>query len=471
MITSTWLRCSLFAVAVAWNLAALADEPLRIGVAKTDITPPMGWRMSGYFNERLNTGTKDPLHAKAMAWIQGETKVVFVGCDLIGLSESVTSEARKQIQGRTGVSPEYVVIHGTHSHTGPLFSGALRNYFHKRAVERDGRDAAEPIDYPKLLAERIAEAAETAIKNAKPALLETGIGEETTLSFNRRWHLTDGTVQFNPGRGNPKLVRPAGPIDPDVGIVLVRDAESKQPTASLVSFALHLDTVGGTLYAADYPYYLEKGLQSHFGQNFMSIFGTGTCGDINHIDFHLKEAPKSEKIESDRIGSALADRVVKTLPLLKPQSRPMLAMRRISFDAPKQQYPPERATVAERDMAKVGTNQASFLEQVETVKIVDLNERAKDTIPIEVQAIRLTDDTAVIAIPGEVFVQLGLTIKLNSPFKTTLVVELCNDNPAYIPTRRAFVEGSYETINSRAIPGTGEKMAAAAIELLESLKP
>lgn len=461
----------LLAVSIVLTKNGLADDVLKVGVAKTDITPPVGCRMCGYFNERFNTGTKDPLHAKAIAWIQGETKVVFIACDLIGLSASITADARKQIEARTGTPAGHVIVHGTHSHTGPLYGGAMRNYFHRLAIERDGKDAAEPIDYPKFLAEKIAEAAETAINHARPAMLETGIGEETELSFNRRWHLTDGTVQFNPGRGNPKLVRPAGPIDPDLGIVLVRDAETKQPTASLTSFALHLDTVGGTLYAADYPYYLEKGLQSKFGENFLSIFGTGTCGDINHVDFHLKEAPKHDKIESDRIGSALAERVLETLPRLERQTRPILAVKRTAFEAPKQQYPPERVAIAKRDMAKVGTNQATFLEQVETVKIVELSEHEPDTVQIEVQAIRLTSDTAIIAIPGEVFVQLGLGIKLNSPFKTTLVIELCNDSPAYIPTKRAFVEGSYETINSRTVPGTGEKMVAAAIDLLESLKP
>jgi len=35
----------------------------------------------------------------------------------------------------------------------------------------------------------------------------------------------------------------------------------------------------------------------------------------------------------------------------------------------------------------------------------------------------------------------------------TLVIELCNDNPAYIPTKKAFAEGSYETVNSIIQPG------------------
>jgi len=77
----------------------------------------------------------------------------------------------------------------------------------------------------------------------------------------------------------------------------------------------------------------------------------------------------------------------------------------------------------------------------------------------------------VVGLPGEVFVDLGLAIKQASPFATTLVIELCQDAPGYIPTRKAFAEGSYETVNSRVAPGGGERMADAAIELLAQLAP
>jgi neutral ceramidase len=73
-------------------------------------------------------------------------------------------------------------------------------------------------------------------------------------------------------------------------------------------------------------------------------------------------------------------------------------------------------------------------------------------------------------LPSEIFVEFGLAIKSASPFKTTLVVELANDDLAYIPTKRAFAEGSYEITNSRVQPGTGEKLADAAVALLKELQ-
>jgi len=95
--------------------------------------------------------------------------------------------------------------------------------------------------------------------------------------------------------------------------------------------------------------------------------------------------------------------------------------------------------------------------------------REGDTLPLEVQVFRLSKDVALVGLPGEVFVDLGLAIKKASPFATTLVVELCQDAPGYIPTTKAFKEGSYETVNSRVAPGGGEMMAEAAVRLLKEL--
>ena len=74
------------------------------------------------------------------------------------------------------------------------------------------------------------------------------------------------------------------------------------------------------------------------------------------------------------------------------------------------------------------------------------------------------------AVPGEVFVDLGLAIKGASPFGATLVIELAHDAPGYLPTRKAFAEGSYETVNSRIAPGGGERMVENAVRLLHQLK-
>jgi hypothetical protein len=75
-----------------------------------------------------------------------------------------------------------------------------------------------------------------------------------------------------------------------------------------------------------------------------------------------------------------------------------------------------------------------------------------------------------VTLPAEIFVELGLAIKAASPFETTLVIELANDSLGYIPTKKAFAEGSYEIVNSRVEAGSGERLVEAAISLLKELE-
>ncbi len=442
-----------------------AESAIRAGVAVVDITPPPGWRMSGYFNERLNTATHDPLQAKALVLAQGDTKAALVFCDLIGMSLDVSRRARERASGETGIPVSNIAIAATHSHTGPLYFGELRKYFHEKAVAEQGSDPHEPVDYSAVLAEKLVEAIRRADANTREAQLAAGVvAQSPQLSFNRRFHMKDGTVQFNPGQQNPNIVRVAGPIDPDVGVLLVRAAGQGQPAAALAVFAMHLDTVGGTEYSADYPYYLERTLRGQLGDDFMSLFGTGTCGDINHIDVATKG-----RRPTDEMGRLLGETVLGAIPKLRPVEPASLAVKSATVPAKLQQYSASEVAEASRNMAKIGTRELSFLEQVKAAKIMDVQLRQGPTLPLEVQAFRVGSDLAIVTLPGEVFVELGMAIKRASPFRTTLVIELTNDTPAYIPTTKAFGEGSYETVNSRIQPGGGEEMAATATRLLKEL--
>jgi neutral ceramidase len=444
--------------------ATIVTTDLVAGIAVTDITPPIGYRMSGYFNERLSTDMLNPLHAKAIVLRQGKESAALVFCDIIGISLDVSSRARAQASKKTGIPIENILIAATHTHTGPLYFGALRKHFHDIAVAEHGNDPCEKVDYPSGLAAKLVEVIIQANAETKPIRLEAGVTKQQGLSFNRRFHMKDGSVRFNPGVLNPDIVRPAGPIDPDVSILFFREAKNGNIVSAIVNFALHLDTVGGTKYAADYPFYLEQSLREKYGDEFVLLFGTGTCGDINHID-----VTKKERLKTDFIGKTLGQTVKEQTGSLKTISEPALAVRREIVNAKLQSYGPEKLAWARENIRKVGTGKLPFLKQVEAYKILAIEMRSGETIQLEVQVFRLSRDVAVVGLPGEVFVDLGLAIKRASPFPTTLVIELCQDAPGYIPTKKAFAEGSYETMNSRIALGGGEMMVEAAVRLLQTL--
>ena len=453
-----------FAAIILPAVSAAGADDLSAGIAVADITPPLGYRMAGYFSERLNTGTHDPLRAKAIVLRQGGERAALIFCDILGVPLEVSSEARKKAEAATGIPASNILIAATHSHTGPLYSGPMRKYFHDRAVAERGSDPCEKVDYAAHLVSGIAAAVKEADAAAKPATFAVSVAEHPGLAFNRRFFMKDGSVRFNPGILNPDIVRAAGPTDPQVRAVFVRGAAGDRPVAAIVNFALHLDTTGGTEYSADYPFYLERSLRSSLGEKFLLLFGTGTCGDINHIDVTRKERPRP-----DEIGSRLAAAVLAAAE--KPIARPALAVRREVVSVPLQHCTPEQLAQAREDIKKVGTRELPFLKQVEACKIVSLEMRGGETAPLEVQVFRLAPDVAVVGLPGEVFVDLGLAVRQASPFPVTLVIELCNDAPGYIPTRKAFAEGSYETVNSVIAPGGGEMLAETAARLLKDLAP
>lgn len=454
---------SLVSVAAAVLVcgAVTAQEPsFQVGLAEIDITAPAGYRLDGYFTERLATGQKDPLMAKALVVQQGSTRAALVVTDLLGMPQSMSREVRARASARTGIPAGSIAITATHTHTGPLFAGERARIFSEQAAAKYGKDPLASVNYPETLRDKLVDVIVAANGRLAPAAMELARTEDDRLSFNRRYHLKDGTVRFNPGVLNPEIVRPAGPIDPDLPFILFN--RDKKPIGSLTVFALHADTVGGTEYSADYPGQLAAELRREFGDGFISLFGLGTCGDINHIDVTGRR-----KYDAWLIGRQLGVDVLSARPR-QPIERAALAVASTRLSLPLRSVSPEQAALAKANAPKIGTSELPFLAQVETATTLDLMRRGP-TLDAEVQVLRLSPDLAIVLLPGEVFVDLGLAIKRASPFRHTLVVELANDNPAYIPTEKAFKEGSYETVNSRIVPGGGERLAEAAIQLLKEV--
>jgi neutral ceramidase len=435
-----------------------AEGPLRIGADEVDITPPVGFRMAGYFDDRRATGMHDPLKAKAIVMDQNGERIALVFCDLVGVSLNVTRPARAQASQATGIPVSHIVISCTHSHTGPLFDDVREHY---------GTVPKLPFDYPGALISNLVQVITRANANLRPAELSAGLTKAEGLTFNRRYWMKNGKVAFNPGQLNPNIVRPAGPTDPTVGILLARDAQTHQPFAGATVFAMHADTVGTTEFSADYPFYLQQTLRSAFGPDFISAFGAGTCGDLNHINVNKKEDYRGYAV-AERLGTAIGKAVLDAVPELQPIQKPSLAVASKTFEANLQKVTPEEVADARSKMSQLGDEKADFFMKVVAVKRLDLAWKGR-TRPMEVQVFRFDSQTALVCLPCEIFIELGQAIRRASPFPRTMVMSICNDRPSYVPTLKAFSEGSYEVTNSRVAPGTGERLVATANELLQQL--
>jgi hypothetical protein len=487
------MRLTFFALVIACTHFACithpaVDPPLQIGLASTDITPPIGYRLAGYYYERLATAVHDPLFAKAIVFKQGDTRFALVICDLCHTSPAVVAQARALAAEKTGIPADQIAVCATHTHTGPDYFGPLADHLHELAIAaHNGEDPARTIDYPQFLANRIAQVIADANSAAVPSELAVGVATQENLAFNRRYVMKDGTFAWNPGKKNPKIDRPAGPIDPHVSVLSVTRYRYQGVSgyvqrldsldAILTSFPLHPDTVGGTEYSADFPHYLEEALRVRrepagvrISPHLLSIFAQGTSGNINHVNVASDDPQKGHE-EARRIGTALARYVSGVLPTLQKIQSPRLAVASTRAELPLQQYTPDEVASARALFAKIQDKKLPFLVGVRAVKIVKIYDRYHgQPIPAQIQALRLSNDAAIVLFPSELFVEFGLSIKQRSPFPHTFVIELANDSFGYVPTKKAFEEGNYEPTNATIAPGGGEQMVEAALQLLNQLK-
>lgn len=407
----------------------------------------------------------DPLHVKAVVIRQGTEQLALVECDVTGVSSEVTSVARQEASQKTGIPYNNICVSATHTH----MANSTRDI--KTAVIQAITDA------------------QAALKTVK---LKSGIGQQFNVSFNRRYFMKDGSVVFNPMFLNPDIVRPAGPIDPEIGIVMFYDVKSNKPVSGLLNFALHLDVVKeyGAVYqqsglgsrnsvSADYPYWIDTSLKKEFGNTFISVFFTGCCGNINHWDFSKPGPQSGHKTKSKQIGDSLYSSIMRALPLAKDEL-PSLASRCRVINVPLQSFTAEELAWAKgvnssslSGKSEEPSERKQFLDNVKRRRILWLDEEKQkgiESLGLDVQVFRLTNNTAIVTLPGEMFVEYGLAIKNFSPFENTIVIELSNQAIGYVPNKKAFPQGGYEVENSRLAPGGGEMLADAAIKMLKELK-
>jgi neutral ceramidase len=435
------------------------------GVAEVDITPPIGHRMAGHFYEVPSEGVHDPLRAKAIVLEQGNQKFAMAFADVVSMVPDVSQEARQRFSQLAGLPVSNIMIAATHSHTGPLFGNVARDFFHERALAEHGRDDREQVDYSEFLTTRVVEALKNANSSLRPAELSFVSQHQGGISFNRRYHMNNGLVRFNPGQGNPDIVKPAGPIDPEVSSLMFSDIARGQFLGGLTVFACHTDTLGGTQYGADYPFFIQEQLRERFGPDFVSAFALGTAGDINHIDVS-KNGPRKGLEVTEGIGRTIGEAVVRKFSGSSLVQDPSLAVLTRTLQIPLQKPTITQLRKAEKNLPLLGQKDVDFMDVVDAVKTLTLQERGRSW-RAEVQVLRIDQETAFVGLPGEIFADLGLDIKEKSPFDNTIVASLANDGLSYIPTQKAFAEGSYEVTNSCVIPGSGEQLAEAAVELLE----
>lgn len=432
-----------------------------VGTAKLDITPGLGCHMSGYFDDRLATGINDPLYVKALAISDGEREIGLITLDNLYISRPVVEKAKELIQARTGVDSEHVLISVTHTHTGPGIIDLLGV-------------PAEP-GYAESLIPKITDAFVMAHNARVPAEIAHTSGDVHEEVHNRRWHMKDGSTVMNPGYMNPNAVCPAGPTDPQLGLLIARDPETKKPLALYANLALHY--VGPmkihTIISADYFEFFAYAMHRIAGTDFLVMMANGTQGNINNCDF-TKPARTSRTNfqQAERVANVCAGEAWKAWNLLRDED-----FKTEGFVDGKLSMVPFKARTPSSELIDESKKILAAREGHSKAEIIYANEiMTMLTMPTEfdipVHSL-CVNDLGITGLPGEVFVEFGLDLKGRSPFPQTMVVGLANDTVGYVATDKALDEGSYETrlcCHVRSPKGTGQKWVDTAVGDLSELK-
>lgn len=446
------------------KLLAAPAAGFKVGAAAVVITPLTGTPLAGFYAKRPSAGVLDDLYAKAIVVEQDGEKAAFVALDLAYTTRPAVTAARELIAKECGIAPERVMISATHTHTGPVQP--------RDNLMDDLTGVGEPLavefaaKLPSLIARAVAEASAKLV----PARASAAIGREEGVSFNRRSWMKDGTVAWQPPKLSPNIVRPAGPTDPDVGICYFESAaKNAAPLATYVNFAMHPTVMGGLKCSADYPGRIARRFAEFKGENMVTLFANGCCGNLNQNNPAWAD-PQHGPGEAERIGTVLAAAAFRMWPKLEPLRTFAPRARATMVTLPRRKITDAEVSDARRLVDEIGKKQFGTVAMANAVCVLDTLKHQETPLTAEVQAIVFSDEFAIVALPGEIFVELGLALKKASPFKCTFIAELANGSIGYVPNRSAYAEGQYEVVSARGAEGSGELLVDAALALLKDLR-
>lgn len=451
---------------------------LKTGFAERDITPDIGMEQPGGYGKAYLRRFHDPCKVRAAVFDDGSNRVAVVGIDSLVIPRQVVTAAREGIRSRCGIAPDHIMIGASHSHSsGPTGMVLPGEYDHASTlVQRLAYQQSSMADdgYLKRVEGEIIRAVATANELRAPSRCSFGSGREDKAAFNRRFRMRNGMSWTHPGQGNPDIVEPAGPIDPIVSVIGSYEADGRLK-GCIVNYACHATTNPEGI-SANWIYYLERTIQGMLGPGASVVFLQGFCGDITQVDNRSPWKYPAGDEYAQLVGGRVGAEAVKALLKSHAGAAGPVAARTeiltLQRRLPARDRVRRSLAVVSKDPKQAGVTDWLFAKEI--VMLDALDARSPD-FEAEIQVIQV-GPAAMIAAPGEMFVQLGLDIRAGSPFPLTMPVELANGLVGYIPTEEALGKsgGGYETrltSYSNAEPAAGRRMVETGVRLAKQLTP
>ncbi|WP_025150227.1 neutral/alkaline non-lysosomal ceramidase N-terminal domain-containing protein [Bacillus sp. H1a] len=382
----------------------------KIGVCKVDITPPLGIDFIGYHRETGINNIEERIYGTIFVFEKDEVKTVFISIDNIGMLVEDTNIIRERVASELHVSFEQITVVYTHTHSGPETVG----------------DHPLIKSYKTILLNNVVQGAVTANNNMRSC--EVGWGVTTgDIGVNRRERTSDGKAKMGTNID--------GIVDKRIGVLAMRDAESKELSGIVVFCTAHPNVLKGDSDAlsADYPGMTREILEEIL--NCPVIIVQGAAGNVNAKYRGSKEALK-------QMAYVLSGHVLMMLPTVTYS--PIVNLRTISStmqmklkDIPEIEEIKRMARLAEKQW---GVNTDEWLTIV-------LNKYKQDirqlSIDLEVQLFQINDGMFS-GIPMEPFSETALEMKESFQNELVFFGGYTNGYIGYLPTSEELIYGGYE---------------------------
>lgn len=470
----TLVQClGWFALFGSGGTVSAAPGQLRAGAAVVDITPALGVANGGVIARGGPvTHIHDELHARCLVLDDGATRLAIAICDMRMLGGEVVARAKSLAGEATGLAPENILIAATHTHAAPAMVG----------IHPEPRDRA----YAEFVARRIADGITRAGHHLAPAKVGWGFGSAPQHVHNRRWFMKpvaiaanpfgggSDEVKMNPPRGTD-LLKPAGPVDPQVSVLDVRHADGR-PLAVLANYGLHY--VGGYQaghVSADYFGLFADRVQGLLGADrqhppFVAMMSNGTSGDVSNNDFRAKPERLPAWVKMQRVANDLAGKVAKVVGNIGHHATAPLAATATELQLGVRRPDDARLAWARRTLANDTDPKRLTRPEIYAQEALALA-KFPARVPVVLQAFRI-GDLRIITVPCEMFAETGLALKQEAGLGPLFIIELANGYRGYLPTPRQHEWGGYETWPARSSyleVQAAPKIRAALLGLLSKL--
>lgn len=394
---------------------------MKLGVSKVDITPSQPVPLAG-FAVRSGLGPCSevslPLYARIYVMessgkeaVYGNDRALLVSADLIWWGSERVPAFKERIRECCGIEPDAILLHGTHTHSGPQTSDRFTSYL-----------GVPDTQYLNELESRVLEGIQAAIDDLEPVRASRGTGT-SELALNRRGlRLTPPEIRVS---------------DHDLNVILY-SREDGSPKAILVHYACHPVITSENKISPDYVGVTMEAVEERYGRYVICAFMQGTCGDLNPGDG--ASVIRGDHARVMEAGHSFAEDIVRTLAgLMTEQTACRLAWKSLTVNLP-------LASLPDMDSLEKGENLPDVHGEWHRLQRRRFSE-LKQELPLTMSLLQLTEECSLLAMDAEVVNEYGLYIKRLSNHQI-LPLGYTNGMFGYIPTADMLAEGGYEANES-----------------------